>query len=84
MRRQAFVRDLFILIYDVVAVFPRSQPLFEPLCQQFPGREFRKAVFRKQYLAIYEVEQERVWFVLFRHSSLDPDGGFAELIAELT
>lgn len=82
-RGQRFVRDLFGLLYEVVAAFPQSQPLFQPLCQRLPGREFRKAVFRRQYLAIYEVLPGRVWFVMFRHSSLDPDGGFEELLTEL-
>lgn len=82
-RGQRFVRELFSLLYDIVAVFPQSQPLFRPLCEQLPGWEFRKAIFRRQYLAIYEVLPDRVWFVLFRHSSLDPDSGFEELLAEL-
>lgn len=82
-RGQRFVRELFGLLYNVVAAFPQSQPLFLPLCQQLPGREFRKAVFRRQYLAIYEVQADGLLFVLFRHSSLDPNGGFEELLAEL-
>lgn len=82
-RGQRFVRELFKLLYDVVAVFPQSQPLFRPLCEQLPGREFRKAIFRRQYLAIYEVLPERVVFLLFRHGSLDPDGGFEDVLAEL-
>ena len=40
-RGKQFVRDLFMLLYDVVAPFPQSQPLFQPLCQRLPGREFR-------------------------------------------
>lgn len=82
-RGQRFVRELFALLYDVVAPFPQSQPLFRPLCQRLPGREFRKAVFRRQYLAIYEVRPDHVGFVLFRHASLDPDGDFDALVAEL-
>lgn len=82
-RGQRFVRELFTLLYDVVAAFPQSQPQFQPLCKHFPGRDFRKAVFRRQYLAVYEVRSDHVWFVLFRHSSLDPNGGFEELLAEL-
>jgi len=82
-RGQRFVRELFALLYDVVAPFPQSQPLFQPLSQRLPGREFRKAIFRRQYLAVYEVRPNGVWFILFRHSSLDPDGSFDELIAEL-
>ena len=31
-RGQRFVRELFGLLYDVVAAFPQSQPLFPPLC----------------------------------------------------
>lgn len=84
LRGQRFVRELFTLLYDVVAPFPQSQPLFQPLCQHLPGREFRKAVFRRQYLAVYEVLPDSMLFVVFRHSSLDPDGGFNELIAELS
>jgi hypothetical protein len=62
-RGQRFVRELFSLLYDVVATFPQSQPLFQPLCQRLPGREFRKAIFRRQYLAIYEVRPDHVCFV---------------------
>ena len=80
---QRFVRELFALLYDVVAPFPQPQPLFQPLCQRLPGREFRKAIFRRQYLAVYEVLPDQVWFILFRHTSLDPEGGFDELLAEL-
>ncbi|WP_375418798.1 hypothetical protein [uncultured Hymenobacter sp.] len=60
------------------------QPLFQPLCQYFPHREFRKVIFRRQYLAIYEVQAGQAVFILFRHSSLDPDGGYDELISELS
>ena len=82
-RGQRFVRELFELLYEVVAPFPQSQPLFTPLCQRLPGQEFRKAIFRRQYIAVYQVQPDGVLFVLFRHSSLDPNGGFDELVAEL-
>ena len=82
-RGQRFVRKLFGLLYNVVIPFPRAQPRFPPLADHFPGREFRKAVFQRQYLAVYELTPDKIRFVLFRHSSLDPDGGFDELIAAL-
>lgn len=82
-RGQQFVRELFDLLYDIVAVFPQSQPMFGPLGRRLPGREFRKAIFRRQYLAIYEVKAEELVFVLFRHSSLDPEHGLEQLVAEL-
>ena len=82
-RGQHFASELFDLLYDVVASFPQSQPSFEPLCLRLPGREFRKAVFRRRYLAIYEVLPGKVRFILFRHSSADPNGGFDDLLAEL-
>ena len=80
---QQFARELFDLLYDVVAVFPQAPPLFQPLCRALPGREFRKALFRRQYLAIYEVKPSSIRFVLFRHSSFDPGGGLEKVAAEL-
>jgi len=82
-RGQQFVKKLFGLLYNVVIPFPRAQPQFPPLTGYFPGREFRKAVFQRQYLAVYELTPDKIRFVLFRHASLDPDGVFAELTAEL-
>jgi len=32
---------------------------------------------------VYELRPDGLLFVLFRHSSLDPNGGFEELLAEL-
>lgn len=80
---QRFVRELFDLLYDVVAAFPRTQLLFQPLCQSLPGREFRRALFRQQYLAIYEVKPDQLLFVLFRHSSLDSEAGAEPIVTEL-
>lgn len=49
-RGKRFVQELFSLLYDVVVPFPQSQPLFQLLYRQLPGREFRKAIFRRQCL----------------------------------
>ena len=83
LRGQRFVRELFALLYNVVVPFPQSQPLFNPLCATFPGREFRRVLFRRQFVAVYEVTDDKIRFVLFRHSSADPDSGFEELVAQL-
>ncbi len=69
-RGRRFVSDLTSFLFENLAPLPYAHPAYaHPVAQ---GRELRRAVFRKEYIIIYEVSDAAVSFVFFHHSSRSP------------
>ena len=69
-RGRQFVSELFDFISDVIESNPYAFP--EDPYRRTPTHEFRRAVFRKQYLIAYRVTDELLQFLTIFHTSRDP------------
>ena len=76
-RGRRFVSDLTSFLFETLAPLPYAHPTYaHPTAT---GRKLRRAVFRKEYIVIYEVSDAVVVFVFFHHSSRSqPDLSFLD------
>jgi plasmid stabilization system protein ParE len=70
-RGREWSSDLVDFTMNVIAPNPLAFPRLEKLGS--PSRELRKAVFRKNYLIIYQVTPDRVDFLAIVHTSRNLD-----------
>ncbi len=76
-RGRQFVSEVMDFTLEILAPLPFAYPAYP--YPTAPGHQLRRAVFRKQYIIIYEVSEAEVSFVFFHHSSRNsPDLSFLE------
>ena len=57
--------------YEIVGEFSQAYPVYE--VAQHPDREYRRAVFRREYVLIYRVTETTITFLLAYNTRQNPD-----------
>ena len=73
-RGREFVSTVLDFLFENLAPLPFAHPAYA--YPAAPQLQLRRAVFRKEYVIIYEVTDEAVSFIFFHHTSRRPDLGF--------
>ena len=74
-RGRKFVSDVIVFLFETLAPLPLAFPAYA--YPTAPGIMLRRAVFRKEYVTIYEVTDFEISFVYFHHTSRSiPDLSF--------
>ncbi len=74
-RGRKFTSDVLNFLFETLAPLPLAYPAHE--YPEAPDINLRRAVFRKEYVIIYEVSATAVAFVFFHHTSRNsPDLSF--------
>ena len=74
-RGRQLVSAVLDFVLEVLAPLPLAYPVYD--YPTAPGLTLHRAVFRKEYVIIYEVSDAEVAFVFFHHTSRNtPDLGF--------
>lgn len=74
-RGRKFVSDVSVFLFEILAPLPLAFPVYAyPMA---PNVNLRRAVFRREYVIIYEVTELEVSFLYFHHTSRNsPDLSF--------